>query len=279
VRAQRKARRVALLSPTGTAQRFALRDGLSAPDIVAEERSAGFDQLEKLAAELARGRPEVIVAQGTAATVAAAKATARIPIVMAPSWEPVSAGNVTGLLVNAVQVAARLIELIRELKSNARRIALLASADDPSNRAFLAAMNQAASRIRVPIGISRVRKAEDYEAVFAQWDRLRLQALVVHPSADTKRAAALATRYKLPAIGLSSGFVEAGGLMSYTESARPLIRRTVTYVERILKGAKPAVLPVESLGEFDLALNLKAARTLELEFPDGVLGRADAILQ
>jgi putative ABC transport system substrate-binding protein len=274
VAAQRRSPRVVLLSPS--------RRGLfNASDIGFEARSAeaAFGELDRVAAALVRERPDVVVAQGTAASVAAAKATQRVPIVTAPSWQPVSGANVTGLVVDAAQLAARLIELVRELKSNARRIALLAHADDASNRSFLAAMIQAAARIRVPVGVSRVRTAEDYEAVFAQWERLRLQALVVHPSVDVNRVAELALRYRLPAIALSSGFVEAGGLMSYSENRRQLVRRTAGYVERIVKGAKPAALPVEPLGEFDLALNLKTARALELEFPDSVLARADAILQ
>ena len=238
-----------------------------------------FGALEKLAAEIVRARPDVIVAHETPAVVAAAKATQRIPIVMAPAWEPVSAANVTGLAVNSAQVAARVIDLIRELKSNARRIAILANADDPSNRAFVNAMNQAAGRMRVPVGMSRVRTPDDYEAAFAQWERLRLQALIVHPSVDLKRAAELALRDRVPAIALASGFVEAGGLMSYAESSREVGRSAARYVERLLKGAKPAELLVEPVKAFDLALNLKTARAIDVELPDSILARADALVQ
>jgi len=258
-----------------------LRDELDGTGIQFDMRSAEgrFDRLEKLAIELVGAKPDVIVAHETHAVAAAAKATQRIPIVMAAASEALSAPNVTGLTINAAQVGTRILELIRELKSNARRIAVLANADDPSNRAFLAAMNQAAGRLRVPVGISRVRTAADYETAFAQWERLRLQALIVHPTVDFRRSAQLALQYKVPAIAVGSGFVEAGGLMSYSENPRELGRRAARYVERILKGAKPADLPVEPLKRFDLALNLKTARAIELEFPDGVLARADAILQ
>jgi len=171
------------------------------------------------------------------------------------------------------------VSLIRELKPNARRIALLANADDPSTRPLLGALNQAAARLRVPVGVTRARTADDYEAAFAQWDRLRLQALIVHATADKTRTAQLATRYAIPAVALSNGFVDAGGLMSYSENPRELGRKAASYVERILKGATPAGLPVEPVTRFDLALNLKTARALELEFPDGMLARADAVIQ
>ena len=258
-----------------------MRDELEGPDVVLDVRAAEgrFGELAKLAADMVRARPDVIVAHETPAIAAAMKATQRIPIVMAPASEPAAAANVTGVSINAIQVAARVVEFIRELKSNARRLAILANADDPSNRAFLGAMNQAASRIRVPVGISRVRSPDDYEAAFAQWERLRLQALIVRPTVDLKRAAELALRYRMPAIALSGGFVEAGGLMSYSENPRRLARRVGGYVERILKGAKAAELAVEPMSEFQLALNLKTARAIEVELADGLLARADALLQ
>jgi putative ABC transport system substrate-binding protein len=272
---------VTLFSATSAPQWAFLRDELEGSDVVFDARSAEgrFGQLERLAADIVRARPDVIVAHETPAIVAALKATQHIPIVMAPASESIRAANVTGVAMPSAQVGARVVELIRELKSNARRIAVLANADDPSNRAFVAVMNQAAARIRVPVGVSRVSTAEDYEVVFAQWERLRLQALIVRPSVDLKRAAELALRDRLPAIALSGGFVEAGGLLSYAENPRHLARRAAGYVERLLKGAKPAELPIEALSEFQLALNLKTARAMELEFPDGVLARADAIIQ
>lgn len=258
-----------------------MRDELEAAGIQVDVRSADgkFGELEKIAADIVRTRPDVIVAHESAAVAAASKATPRIPIVMASTFEAASAPNVTGLVINTQHVGGRIVELARELKSNARRIAVMANADDPSNRAFLNAMNQAAARFRVPIGIARVRTPDDYEAAFAQWERLRLQALIVHPSVDLKRTAQLALQNKLPTIALTSGFVEAGGLMAYAENPRELGRRAAGYVERILKGAKPAQLPVEPLAKYDLAVNLKTARALEIELSDGLLGRADAIIQ
>ncbi|HWI38873.1 MAG TPA: ABC transporter substrate-binding protein [Burkholderiales bacterium] len=279
VSAQRKPRRVALLSATATPDD--LREAIAALKLTVDARSAAgrFTQLEKLAAEAVRAKPDVIVAHETPAVAAAAKATERIPIVMAPASERVDGANITGLVVDGTRYAAGVLNLVREVKGNARRIALLANGDDPSSRALLASLNQAAARIRVPVGVARVRGADDYEAAFAQWDRLRVQVVIAGPTADLKRAAELALRYRLPAIALASGFVEAGGLASYSVRARDIVRRVPGYVERILNGIRPRDLPVEPLGVFELAVNLKTARAIEIDLPDGLLGRADAVIQ
>lgn len=279
VRAQRK-RRVTLLSVEAPEHWLFLREALEGPGVTFDVRSAAgrFDQLEKLAVDAVRARADVIVAHGTAAVMAAKKAAARIPIVMAAAGEAMAGGNVTGVALDEARLAMRIFDLVRELKSNARRIAMLANADDPSAHAFVVMLNQAAARARVPVGMSRVRTAGDYEAAFEQWERLRLQALVMHSSVDPARAAQLALRYRVPAIGMASGFVDVGGLLSCSANPGEIGRRAAGYVERLLKGAKPAELPVQRLTQFDLALNLKTARALELEFPDGVLARADAVI-
>ena len=258
-----------------------MRDALEGPGLAIDARSAGgrFGELDKLAAEVVRMRPDVIVAHEVPSVAAAAKATQRIPIVMAPASERIAGPNITGLVADSARQAAGIIGLGRDLKPNARRIALLANADDPSSRALLNTLNQAAARIRVPVGIALVRSADDYEAAFAQWDRLRVQVLIVGPTAHAKRSAELAQRFRLPAVSVADGFVEAGGLASYAISSRETARKTATYVERILKGARPSELPVEPIGTFDLSLNLKTATALDLEFPDGVLARANAVVQ
>ena len=258
-----------------------LRETLEKADIVFDERSAEgrFDRLEKLAMDAVRARPDIVVVHETPALLAVRKATERIPIVMAAAFDAAAGANVTGVALDGAQLAAQVVNLVRELKPNARRIALLANADDPAGRALLGALNQAAARIRVPVGVARVRTVDDYAAAFAQWERLRLQALIVQATVDKARAAQLAQKYGLPAIGLSSGFVEAGALASFSENPRELGRKAASYVERILKGAKPAALPVEPFTRFDLALNLKTARAIEVELPDGLLARADAIIQ
>lgn len=277
-RAQRKPKRVTLFSATNAPDWDSLRDALQGSGIVFDVRSAEgrFAQLEKLAADAVRAKPDVIVAHETPAVAAAAKATQRIPIVMAPASERVDGANITGLVVDGPRYAGGVVNLVREVKGNARRIALLANGDDPSSRELLGSLNQAAARIRVPVGVARVRGADDYEAAFAQWDRLRVQVVIVGPTADLKRAAGLALRYRLPAIALASGFVEAGGLAAYSVSSRETARKAAAFVERILKGAR---LPVEQLAAFELALNLKTARAIEIDLPDGLLTRADAVIQ
>lgn len=281
VRAQRKPRRVALFSATSAPGWEDLRDALDGSGLVFDARSSEgrFGELDKLAAELVGARPDIILAHETPCVAAAAKATQRIPIVMAPASEQVRSANITGLVVDAARYAAGVVGLVRDLKPNARRIALVANADDPSSRALLNSLNQAAARIRVPIGIARVRSADDYEAAFAQWDRLRVQVVIVGPTADAKRSAALALRYRLPAIALADGFVEARGLAAYSIRFGEAARKAASYVERILRGARPRDLPVEQLSAFQLALNLKTASAIELELPDGLLTRADAVIQ
>ena len=280
--AQRKPKRVALFSAMSAAGWTDLRDALEGPGVVFDVRSAEgrFGELDKLAAEAVRARPDVIVAHETTAIAAAAKATQRIPVIMAPASQAVAGANITGLVVDSARYAAGVVTLARDLKPNARRIAMIANADDPSSRSLLASLNQAASRIRVPVGIARVRTGDDYEAAFAQWERLRVQVLIAAPSVDARRTAELALRSRLPAISLAGGgFVEAGGLASFAISPRETARKTAIYVERILKGARPSELPVEQIDAFDLSLNLKTAKALELEFPDDVLARANAVVQ
>jgi putative ABC transport system substrate-binding protein len=281
VSAQRKPGRVALLSATSANSWADLKDALEGSGVVVDVRAAEgrFAQLEKLAADVVRAKPDVIVAHETPAVAAAAKATQRIPIIMAPASERVDGANITGLVVDGARYAAGVVNLVREVKGNARRIALLANGDDPSSRGLLVSLNQAASRIRVPVGVARVRGADDYEAAFAQWDRLRVQVVIVGPTADLKRAAELALRYRLPAIALESGFVEAGGLLSYCASPREIARSTTTCVQRIINGARPRDLPVEQLASFEMAVNLRTARAIEIDLADGLLGRADAVIQ
>jgi putative ABC transport system substrate-binding protein len=268
-----------LLSATATSED--LREAIEALKAAVDVRSAEgrFALLEKLAAEAVRAKPDIVVAYETPAVAVAAKATQRIPIVMAPAFERVDGANVTGLVVDSARYAAGVVNLVRDVKGNARRVALLANADDPSSRALLASLNQAAARIRVPVGVARVKTADDYEAAFAQWERLRLQVVLVGRTADARRAADLALRYRLPAIALGSGFVEAGGLASYSIDIKEVARRTASYVERILNGAQPGGLAVEPLAAFQLALNLRTARALELDLADALLSRADAVLQ
>jgi putative ABC transport system substrate-binding protein len=172
-----------------------------------------------------------------------------------------------------------MLQLIREVKPDARRVAVLANADDAFTKPFVAELQSAARKLRITLGVSTVRTPAEYEAPFVEWEKLRVQALIVQPSLIRARAIELAMKYRLPAVGPSTLFAEAGGLMSYSGSLKEVAQKAATFVERILKGARPAELPVEQPTSFELALNLKAARALEIEFPAEVMARADVLIQ
>ena len=249
--------------------------------MVLEARSADgkLELLDPLAAELGRAKVELIVAHEWPAVLAARKALPRIPIVAAPAGDPAAMGA-TGVTTLGAEVAPKILDLIREIKSNARRVGLLADAGDPFTRTFQAQLAKAAAaRIRMTVGVALVKRATEYDAAFAEWDRLQLQAVIVHSSLSRPRAIELARSYRIPAIGTSAAYVEAGGLMAYAASAQEVARKTATFVDRILKGAKAPQLPVEQPKAYELALNLKTARALEMEFSDSVIARANAIIQ
>ena len=279
--AQSKPRRVGLLSLAGSRQLSYVRDALQESGVVVEARSAGgkLELLAPLAAELDRAKVELIVAHEWPAVLAATKALPRIPIVAAPAGDPVAMGA-TGVTAVGADVAPKILDLIREIKTNARRVGLLADASDPFTRTFQAQLHKAAAaRIRMTVGVALVKSATQYDAAFAEWDRLQLQGVIVHSSLSRPRAIELARSYRIPAIGTSAAFVEAGGLMAYSASAKEVGRRAATFVDRILKGARPAELAVAQPKSYELALNLRAARAIDLEFSDSLLGRADALLQ
>ena len=280
-RTQSKTRRLGLLTLTNSRQSGYLRDALQEPGIALEVRSAEgkVELLDKLAADLGRAKVELIVAHEWPAVLAAKKAVPRVPIVAAPAGDPAAMGA-TGVGAIGVDVAPKLLDFLRETKTNVRRVGLLADANDPFTRTFQAQLNKAAAaRIRMTVGVAFVKSATQYDAAFAEWDRLQLQGVIVHSSLSRPRAIELARSYRIPAIGTSAAFVEAGGLMAYSASAQEVARRTATFVERIFKGAKAAQLAVEQPKVYELALNLKAARAMELEFPDALIARADAITQ
>jgi putative ABC transport system substrate-binding protein len=281
VRAQNKTRRVGLLSLAGSRQLSYVRDALQESGMLVEARSADgkLELLDPLAAELGRTKVELIVAHEWPAVLAARKAMPRIPVVAAPAGDPAAMGA-TGVTAVGVEAAPKILDLIREIKTNARRVGLLADANDPFTRTFQAQLSKAAAaRIRMTVGVALVKSAREYDAAFAEWDRLQLQAVIVHSSLSRPRAVELARSYRIPAIGTSAAFVEAGGLMAYSASAKEVGRRAATFVDRILKGERPAELAVAQPKSYELALNLRAARAIELEVPDALLARADALLQ
>ena len=246
------------------------------------------DRLSDLAAELVRLKVDVIVAQFTPASTAAKAATTAIPIVMAPAGNPVETGliaslaqpggNVTGVAGLASELGGKSVQLMREMVPSARRVAALLNAKDPFSKPLLEQIQLAARTVAFDIRAVRVSGGEELEAAFAQMSSERIQAVIVQPSLPSKRAAELALKHRLPAVSLARWFAEDGGLMAYGWDSADIVQQVARYVDRILKGVKPADLPVEQPTKFELVINRKTAKALNLTIPDSLLLRADEII-
>ena len=254
-----------------------------------------LERLPDLAAELVRLNVDVIVTWGTPATKAAKNASATVPIVMAASAEPVTAGlvsslarpggNVTGLAAHNPELEGKRMELLKELVPRLTRVAILGARGDNLYPVWLTEAQNAARGLGVqlrPVEVSNFADATLKEA-FTRMTRERAEALVVAPNtvAVLRRTqiAALAAKHRLPAVYLHTEHVHAGGLMAYGPDYHELFRRAASYVDRILKGTRPADLPVERATRFELVINLKTARTLGLTIPPSLLLRADQIIE
>lgn len=273
-------------------------------NVVIEYRWAGNDlaRLEKYADELVRLRVDVIVTAVTPAVRAATKATASIPIVMVAAADPVGSGlvaslshpggNLTGLSFLSTDLAGKRLELLREIVPGVVRVVLLAwraGVPDPKTKQgepterFIAETAAAGRRLGVEVSARVIRNAGDLPNVFAAMGQARAQALIVQASSLTyeHRATIIdaAGRMHLPDMYGSRQLVEAGGLVSYGPDVTELYRGAAMYVDMILRGAKPADLPIQQPDKFELAINLKTARALGLEVPQVVLLRADQVIQ
>jgi putative ABC transport system substrate-binding protein len=263
-------------------------------NILVEYRYAAgdVDRLIDLAAGLVRLKVDVIVAQSTPSVQAAKGATAEIPIVMAPAGDPVGTGlvatlarpggNVTGLSAIGAGLGGKLLQLIRETRPAVTRVAVLAHATDPFARPFLAQIKAAADSVGVRMQAVVVRGAEEFDGAFAAMVKERAGAVIVQPILATKHAADLALKHRLPSITSGVGvraFPELGGLMSYGANSETYHRHAAVYVDKILKGAKPADLPVAQPTQFELVINMKTARALGLTIPPLLLLRADHVVE
>ena len=251
------------------------------------------ERLPELAADLVRLKVEVIVTAAAPTVEAARRATSTIPIVMAAVADPVGSGlvaslarpggNVTGLTALSTELAGKRLQLARELVSKASRVAVLAYHGTSATRLFLEQMRAAAQQIGVQLVVQEVKEADDLPGAFTAMQHERSQALIVQItpfSADNaKRIVELAAQHHLPAMYDVRSFVDAGGLVSYGPSLPEMFRRAAFYVDRILKGAQPADLPVEQPTTFELVINLKTAKALGLTLPQSLLGRADQVIQ
>jgi putative ABC transport system substrate-binding protein len=252
-----------------------------------------YDRLPALAAELVRRHVTVIIALNTPAAVAAKAATATIPIVFSSADDPVKlglvaslprpGGNVTGAYYFNTELGAKQLGLLRELVPRATRFGFLVNPDNVNAQAMTNEVTAAASAIGVQIEVVRASDRPGLESAFAILIRNKADALLVgaDPFFFSQRAefATLAKRHALPAIYNARDYPEVGGMMSYGTSLTEVFRQVAVYAVRILKGDKPADLPVVQSTEFDFVINLVTAKALGVEIPPMLLSRADEVIE
>jgi ABC-type uncharacterized transport system substrate-binding protein len=262
-------------------------------NVILERRFADgkSERVPEFAAELVRLKVDLIVATGTTETREAKRATSMIPIVMVTAPDPVESGlvtslarpggNVTGLSLLAPELTGKRLELLRETIPKSSRFALLAWADDSTTANLKKDAELAAQALGIQIRAVEVGDADKLPSAFAGMALDRVQGLMVPfrlPFFNQReRIVDLAAKNRIPAIYDNQVFTEAGGLMAYGPRPSDLYRRAVVYVDKILKGSKPADLPVEQPKKFELAINLKAAKQIGLVIPPNVLARADTV--
>jgi putative ABC transport system substrate-binding protein len=251
------------------------------------------DWLPGLAEELVRLEADVIAASPTPAALAARDATRTIPIVGISFDNPVEhglvaslarpGGNVTGLSYSVgPEIFGKDLELLREVIPAVRQVAVLSNSANPNHALMISNVETAARSLGLELVLFEARAADELDGVLAAMARARVEALFVFgdPLFGVHRArlAELTAQHRLPTMYTNRPHVEAGGLMCYGPSFPDLWRRAASYVDRILKGAKPADLPVEQPSKFELVINVRTAKTIGLEFPQSILMRADEVL-
>jgi putative ABC transport system substrate-binding protein len=289
-------------SPSALAARVqALRNSLrelgyvEGKNIVIEYRYAEgkLDRLPELAGELVRLNVEVVVTAGGTATRAAKKATSTIPIVMAFDNDPVGngfvaslarpGGNITGLSALSPEISGKQLELLRDIIPGVSRVAVLGNSSTPGNPQALRETELASGTLKVQLQYLNITGPQDIETAFRESRKNHTDAVLVlaSPLVESRRMQIidLALKSHLPAIYHATEFVEAGGLMTYSVSFTDLFRRAATYVDKILKGAKSADLPVEQPTKFELVINLNTAKQIGLTIPPNVLARADRVIR
>jgi putative ABC transport system substrate-binding protein len=252
-----------------------------------------YERFPALIAELIALKVDVIVTAGTPATLAVKKATTSVPLVMVAVGDPVATGivaslkrpggNITGLTSIAEETEGKRLELLREVLPTVSRVAVLSNPENPSLLATLKEMRAAAQVLGMKLQVLEVRTSGELEETFKVILRERPGALLVMGDRlflhNRQRMMNFATKQLLPVVPVHPELVEAGGLTSFGPSYPGMHRRAAYFVDRILKGAKPADLPVERPTKFELVINLKTAKALGLTIPPSVLGRADQVIQ
>jgi putative ABC transport system substrate-binding protein len=253
-----------------------------------------FERLPILAAELVRLKVDVILTGGSTATRAAKEATGTIPIVMTEDNDPVVAsgsvaslacpgGNITGLSTLRPEISGKRLELLKEIIPGLSRVAVLGASDNPGNAQALKEVELAAGALKVQLQYLDIRSPKDIEPAFQEARKASAEGVLelggpllnVHQTALVN----LAAKNRLPAIYPYSEFIDAGGLMFYGVNFSDLYRRAATYVDKILKGAKPTDLPVEQPTKFEFIINLITAKQIGVTIPPNVLARADKVIK
>ena len=284
-----------------TARIEAFRQGLrelgyiEGKNIIIEWRSAEgkIERRSEIAGELVRLKVDVIVSAGPTVTRVVKEATSTIPIVMAQDPDPVGngfvaslarpGGNITGLASLSTEISGKQIELLKEIVPKLSRVAVIGNSTNPGDAQALRETVLAAGSFDVYLRYLDVLDPKDLETTFRAAAKGRADALLVlgNPALNAQRAQVveLAAKHRLPATYSRPEFIESGGLMYYGTSYNDLLRRAATYVDKILKGAKPADLPVEQPKKFEFIVNLKAAKQIGLTIPPNVLVRADRVIK
>jgi ABC-type uncharacterized transport system substrate-binding protein len=284
-------------TPVGAAFTNALRElgWVEGQNIAIERRYAEnrLERLPELAAELVRLNVEVIVAVGTLGPLAAKRATSTIPIVMTAAGDPLASGlvsslahpggNVTGLSLMVPDIAGKRLQLLKEILPQLARVAVLWNAANPYPTIAFKEIQAAGLRLGIEVQSMAVRGPDDFDGAFEDARRQHPDALVEVEDPLTnslhKRIIEFVAAEHLPSLHGVREEVEAGGLISYGASISDLFGRAAGYVDKILKGAKPADLPVQQPTKFELVINLKTARALGLEVPPTLLARADEVIE
>ena len=301
----KKVPRIGHLTPvslSAMASRYeAFRQGLrelsyvEGKNIVIDWRSGDgkLDRLPALAAGLVRLKVDVIVTAGPAATRAAKEATSTIPIVMAQDPDPVGngfvaslarpGGNITGLSTVAPELSGKRVEILREVVPKLSRVAVLGTSTDPGYAQVIRELELAAKAFGVKLQYLDVLDSKELETAFRVASKGGADGVLVLTSpvftSQQRQLAEIAVKNHLPTIFSDARYVEAGGLMTYGVSFLDLDRRAAVYVDKILKGAKPADLPVEQPTKFEFIINLRAAKQIGLTIPPNVLARADKVIK
>ncbi len=251
------------------------------------------DQYARLTAELLRAKVDVIVAGNLESSIAARKVTSSVPIVLTAGGDPVRAGlvaslarpggNVTGMSEVVPDLAPKVLQLLKEIVPSMAHVGVLSDPANPSYDSTRYEMDQAARTLGLQITPVNVTRPDDFPGAFSSITRERLDGLIVYVTPITqghrKHIVEFAHRKRLPALYSAREFVDAGGLMSYGPNHRALFHRAAAYVDKILKGMKPADLPVEQPTKFELIINLKTAKALGLTIPQSLQLRADQVIE